>query len=554
MERRNHIKRVFSIALCLMMLAVTLAGCASPQPTASAAPPASSAPVSSAPGDASTPSDNNGEVTLPLVAEKTTLTMWAGAFNASLSSIAKDYNETPFFQELEKRTNVHIEFETSAPGSTDAFNLMIASGSLPDIVIYPTSYQDGLDAGIDDGYYLDLTPYMEQYMPNYNRLRLADADSQKVSETNSGRVAALYQISQSQQPPFMGFMMRKDWLDDLGLQVPETVEEWETVLTAFKNEKNAYAPFAMVGSLGFYSTGFNVAGGFWYDYYMNVDGKLAYGETNDRMKDFLTVMADWYGKGLIDPDFMTKQDAFLIDTAMVTTGQTGAFISYYTMKDMYEAASEDPNMELIAVMPPVKNKGDQIHLSYKPDRLSGSVTAAISAKSQNKELAMQWLDYFFTEEGALLANYGVENETFTFDADGKPAYMDIMTANPDGLSLAQTMTYYTMPPSMIPSYYDWTRELGGVSQGGIDMMYVWDKATKDYMIPGGASMTSEENQEYASIFTNITTYSREKITQFITGIGDINTEWDGFVSTINDLGIERCIELRQAALDRYLNR
>lgn len=554
MERRNHLKRVFSIALCLCMMAVTLAGCASPQPTASAAPSTAPSPAtSSAPGDASTPPSSNGEVALPLVQEKTTLTVWAGAMNASLSSIAKDYNETPFFQELEKRTNVHIEFETSAAGSTDAFNLMIASGSLPDIIIYPTSYQDGLDAGIDDGYYLDLTPYMEQYMPNYNRLRLVDEKSAKLSMTNSNRVAALYQITQSDQPPFMGFMMRKDWLDDLGLQVPETVEEWETVLTAFKNEKGAYAPLAPVGSLGLYSTGFNVSAGFWYDYYMNVDGKIVHGETNDRMKDFLTVMADWYKKGLIDPDFMTKQEAFLIDTAMVTTGQTGAFISYYTMKDMYEAASEDPNMELIAVQPPKRNKDDVTHLAFKKERL-GDVSVAISAKSQNKELAMQWLDYFFTEEGALLANYGIENETFTFDADGKPVYMDFMTANPDGLSLAQTITYYTLPPSMIPCLYDWTRELGGVSQGGIDMMYEWDKATKDYMIPSGASMTSEENQEYASIFTNITTYSKEKITQFITGIADINTEWDGFVSTINDLGIERCIELRQAALDRYLNR
>ena len=551
MKNKLWVKRIVSIILTLSMLAISMAGCTKSTETNTDNTVKDNQNTPAA--EEETASESQEEQGLPLSKEKVTLTMWAGAMNESFATVAKDYNENLFFQEMEKRTNVHIEFQTAAAGNTDAFNLMIASGDLPDLIIYPNSYQDGLDAGIDDGYYLDLTPYAEQYLPNYNKLRLEDKDSAKKSVTDTGRMAAVYAINQSQQPPFFGLMMRKDWLDDLGLEVPETVDEWETVLTAFKEKKGAYAPLAVVGALGTYAAGMNVAYSLFAGNYMYIDDKVVFGQSDENMRNFLTVMADWYQKGLIDPDFMTKQDGLVVDTAMVTTGQTGAFPSFYTMKDMYEAASEDPNMELVAVHAPVLHKGEISKLAYFPDRLT-QICMGVSADSKNKEIAMRWLDYLYTEEGALLCNYGIENDTFTFDQDHKPVFTDKIVKNSEGLSMAQTLAYFTLPPSMLPCYYDWSRELGGVSEDAVNMMYEWGKEKTDYKLPSGVVMTSEENQEYASLYTDISTYTKENMSKFITGVRDINSEWDDYVDTIQNLGIDRCIEITQTALDRYMAR
>lgn len=68
-------------------------------------------------------------------------------------------------------------------------------------------------------------------------------------------------------------------------------------------------------------------------------------------------------------------------------------------------------------------------------------------------------------------------------------------------------------------------------------------------------MTSEENVEYASMFTDIQTYYQEASCQFITGVLDIESaDWDNYLQVMHDMGLARCTEIRQAALDRYLAR
>ena len=546
----GKVKKIIAVGLSLAIVMTNFIGCGK---EATETNETSATPTVQAEATTDTATENANEISLPLSEEKVTLTMYAGSLDTNFAAVAKDYNENAFFQELEKRTNVHIEFQTVPQGSTDAFNLMIASGEIPDLIYGPGSYQDGLDAGIDDGIYLDLTPYLEKELSHYNKLRTQNEEIQRNSLTDSGRVAAAFQIYQTQQPPWMGLMMRKDWLDELGLQVPKTASEWETVLTAFKDKKGAYAPLAIGGILGSYGQGYSIASGIFTGNYLNVDGKVAFNDTTDNMKAFITLLADWYKKGLIDPDFMTKQNTFFADTAMVTTGQTGVFVSMYTMADMYKAASEDKDFELVAVNPPIPDSGEEGKIGYVPAMIGGA-GMAVSAESENKEIAVKWLDYLFSEEGALLANYGIEGDTFNYDKDGKPVFTEKVTKNPDGLSMSQAMALYTCPPSMLPCSYDWTRELAGVSQPSIDMMNVWNQQNRDYNYPGQATMTSEENREYASLYNNIQTYSTERVTQFITGVHDINTEWDDFVNTIKDQGSDRCVELKQAALDRYLKR
>lgn len=273
--------------------------------------------------------DYDGTIQLPLTEEPVTLTVWMPA-DANYFSVNDDYAQSEFFQEMERRTGVHLEFEVPPSGEeTTAFNLMISSGELPDMICMAQNYPDGMDAAIDDGYYLDLTPYLDTYLYNYNHVRQSDPYFMKNTVTDSGRCAVIDILNTEKQGPWIGMQIRQDWLDELGLETPQTYDELENVLTEFKEKKGCYAPLALssVGNFMFgeMAAGFGAMGDF-----INKDGEVVAGFATDEWRDYLTKMNDWYEKGLIDPDFMTDS-AFMVDTELVTTEQSGVWYSMYTM-------------------------------------------------------------------------------------------------------------------------------------------------------------------------------------------------------------------------------
>ena len=80
---------------------------------------------------------------------------------------------------------------------------------------------------------------------------------------------------------------------------------------------------------------------------------------------------------------------------------------------------------------------------------------------------------------------------------------------------------------------------------------VWGRQTDDIMIPTDASFTSDEANEYNNLFVDIETYVEENTVQFIMGTLDIDANWDNFISGLEALNIARCLEIRQASVDRF---
>ena len=67
------------------------------------------------------------------------------------------------------------------------------------------------------------------------------------------------------------------------------------------------------------------------------------------------------------------------------------------------------------------------------------------------------------------------------------------------------------------------------------------------------TMTTEENTEYAQYYTDLLTYVQENNVKFINGQRSLD-EYDAYRDTLKSMGIEKCIALQQAALDRYNKR
>ncbi len=554
----KNAKKLVALLLVLAM-ALSLAACggngdssaSSETSTSSAAEDSSAAEGSGDESQAET--SETGEFQLPIVDEPTTLSYFV-ADDSNCAIMTTDWNDNEFYQEMERRTGVHLEMEmvSSADYQTN-FNLMIASGTLADLIYVGASYYaEGVDAAIDDGYFLDLTDLVDEYMPNYQKVRTSDIQYELLSTTDSGRLGAVYELRQSKQGPWLGLWIRQDWLDDLNLETPVTFDDYHEVLTAFKNEKGATAPLILNfsgsdGEFGTMSGGLNVLN----SWQLDETGKVNFGPYMDAWKEYVTIMNQWYNEGLIDPDFMAT-DERTADMAKVVTGASGLFAALYTMPSVYEAASEDSNMNLAPVNPPVKNEGDEIHIRLRDSYTSGNT--AISADCENPEVAMRWLDYLFTEEGALLANYGVEGDTFEFDENGDPVYTDKIVNNENGWTMTQTMASYLCPSAGIANWSDWTRELAGVREKDQACYDVWSEADDTWRLPSSVTLTQDESTERAALYADISTTVKEQTAQFISGALDIESNWDAYIASLESSGIERAIEITQAAYDRYLAR
>lgn len=554
----KNAKKLVALLLSLaLVLSLGACGGNGGSSTSSEASPSSTTEESGAAAESGDESQaetaETGEFQLPIVDEPTTLSYFV-ADDSNAAIMTTDWNDNEFYQEMERRTGVHLEFEmvSSADYQTN-FNLMIASGNLADMIYVGASYYaEGVDAAIDDGYFLDLTDLVDEYMPNYEKVRTSDVQYELLSTTDSGRLGAVYELRQSKQGPWLGLWIRQDWLDDLNLDTPVTFDDYHEVLTAFKNEKGATAPLILNfsgsdGEFGTMSGGLNVLN----SWQLDETGKVNFGPYMDAWKEYVTIMHQWYTEGLIDPDFMAT-DERTADMAKVVTGASGLFAALYTMPSVYEAASEDPNMNLAPVNPPVMNEGDEGHIRLRDSYTSGNT--AISADSENWEVALRWLDYLYTDEGALLANYGVEGDTFEFDENGKPVFTDKILNNENGWTMTQTVASYLCPSAGIANWSDWTRELAGVPEKDQACYDVWSEFSDDWRLPSSVTLTQDESTERAALYADISTIVKEQTAQFISGALDIEENWDAYISALEASGMERAIEITQAAYDRYLAR
>lgn len=489
---------------------------------------------------------NSSVLKLPATSEPIELTVFAG-IDSNLVGIINDYNENAFFKELERRTGVHLKFIiTGIEKEQEIYNEMVASGNMADIITHEGNYYpDGWDAAVEDGIYLDLTPYLNTYLKDYNRVRTRDPFVEKSTRTAKGRVVTCNVIYTEPQGPWIGLMVRKDWLDELGLDIPVTFDDWEKMLTLFKTEKNCYAPLSL-GQYGYMSLSHALSAGFdVLETFMQVDGKVIYGPITENWKEYLTLLNKWYRKGLIDPNFMIN-GAWQADKTMIIKGETGAWNAMYTMISEYERSNDE--IMVIPVPSPVKKAGDKLHIRREDSIVGNGV--AISARCKYPQVAMQLLNYLYTDEGALLANYGIENDTFVYGEDGKPKVTKKISQNPV-YSMPQAQALYLIPPSKFGGLYDWTRELSAVPEKDIKALEIWATADDDYILPDKLCFEGQEACERAAIVSAVTTYVNDCTVKFIIGALDINNYWDEYVNTIKRMGIQRAIEITQKSLDRF---
>ncbi|MBW7456065.1 extracellular solute-binding protein, partial [Paenibacillus sepulcri] len=280
-------KRLFATALSIVLLGTLLIACSSNGGNAGSGNTNTDKPAN----ETETPAETTA-TTYPIKTDEK-LSYW-GEINGNLIGVKASHSEVPFFQDWQKKTGVSLEFTAPPTGQTqEALNVMLASGDLPDMIEYNfLGFPGGPEKAINDGYILKLNDLIDKYAPNLKKFLQENPDIDKMVKTDSGSYYAFPFIRGDEYlRVFQGPIIRKDWLDELGLSVPETIDEWTAALTAFKEKKGAAAPFSVVSKPRFFNESgngaflgaFGVNRGFYQE-----DGVIKFGPSESGFKEYLS--------------------------------------------------------------------------------------------------------------------------------------------------------------------------------------------------------------------------------------------------------------------------
>ena len=477
------------------------------------------------------------------------LTYWV-ALNPNAATTVSEYGETPFSKALQERLGVEIEYEHPPQGQTsEKFNIMISMGELPDIIEYQwMNYPGGPAKALSDNVIQQLD--IKEKAPNLYSYIEGNKEVDNLIKTDDGKYFGFPFIRGDRiLQTSAGIIIRQDWLDSLGLEMPQTVDDWDNVLKAFKEQKGAKYPLSYNASFADYGAfvgAYGTIDGLYID-----DGKVKYGALEPGYKQFVAKMNEWYEAGYIPTDYATM-DSKAVDANIIngfsgaTVGSVGSGIGRWTA-----AATEDGH-KLAGAPYPVLERGQKPEFGQM-QLVTPGVFTAISRDCKNIDLAMKVLDYGYSEEGRMLYNFGIEGESYEM-IDGYPTYTDIITDNPDGLSMSAAMARYIQAYDAGPFIQDkrYIEQYSRLPEQK-EAFTVWSDTNMENHLAPNISLTPKDSEVMAKKIVSINTYAEEQITKFIMGLEPVDN-YDSFVEELKVRGVEEYLELMQAAYERFLNR
>ena len=207
-----------------------------------------------------------------------------------------------FVTEYEARTGVHIDWNVvDTETSTEAFALMIAGGDYCDMIYnFANLYSNGVDHAIANDIIIDIGPMLQSEMPFYSSLLYADEDLVRAVTSPSGAIGYVSGILD--KPAYVyGPCIRKDWLNDCGLDEPVTYDDYYNVLKAFQSQEGAagplWIPYTGTPEQHYLAAGYGIpafsnAKGMraTLPFYID-DGTVGYGPTQDAYLEYMTMLS-----------------------------------------------------------------------------------------------------------------------------------------------------------------------------------------------------------------------------------------------------------------------
>ena len=454
--------------------------------------------------------------------------------------------ENDVYGQISEYTGIPVEFSFQPSSEYEIFiqTELVSARDLPDLI---WGISNDLLHSIDfpEDILMELSSYIEKSAPNYLSWLKDDERLILDSATNDHKIYCFNIISEQEYGlSTFGPIIRKDLLEQLKYDVPQTYDEWDAILheACGQVSQPLVLPQEAIFTGNYLSSGFGISLAF--DGYGNgfytENNEVKFGMMEDSFCDFVSLLNNWYKEQIITTSFLDfpsiADTEYLIKQA---EGESAIFFATYQQLISTLAITEIQNYSIIPVSDPVLSIDTKSHMGSTPEERTIQAGFSVSVQCANINNAIRFIDYLYSNEGILLSNYGIEGESYIFE-NGKPVYTEIDIDN---------YTSFTLIGVVTSSYFE-----KKLDQQLCSCSEIWRKQCDfSYMLPAGLAYDPDTKGELVSLLADVTTIAKTELLLLISGeksISDIANIRDSLESA----GVYRCIEIIQESLNAYLNR
>ncbi len=484
------------------------------------------------------------------------------------------FEDNEFTRWYEEKTNVHITWQIVPDEERDtALNLRLASGDYPDILMSfrPTLAVQELYGG--QGIFIALNDLIDQHAVEFKRVVEQYPLTPRTVTASDGNIYSLPYVNDC----FHCAQDKKMWiyqpfLDALGLEMPQTTDEYLAFLRACKeqdvngNGEDDELPLASgTGSWNdqldlYFMNSFTFNPGEPY-VFVGDDGQVAVSYNQDGWRQGSAYLAGIYAEGLMDPESFTQNNEQLVAKGNAETpiigsapgGSWGVFVTW-TGDDPSQCRAE------YVLMPALEGPEGVRWSAYNPYLPYATGDFIITDKCENPEIAFRWADGLYDLETTLRSVQGAPDvnwrwaEDGQIGSDGQQAIWDSLPTEGDSSAGSTTAWVQTGP-----SYRSARVRFGEAVDDPEMLRYNLDTITQEvleaYRQPAEMwipplSFTQDEAQVVAEAEATIVPFVQQRFAEWVTGNRNVDEDWESYLEELNGLGVENYLATYQAALER----
>ena len=483
-------------------------------------------------------------------------------------AIVEDFNTNTFTEWYENRTGVHIEFDIVSPGTEqEKLNLVLASGDLPDIIVGLGVEQSTQAIYGPQGLFLPLNDLINEYGVHTKEVFEGSPLVEALITSPDGNIYGLPQVNECYHCFYsQRAYINQVWLDNLGLDMPQTTDDLFNALVAFKEQDPNGNGEADEIPLAAATTGWNtnldgfLMNPFVYSeqfnnnrYLVLEDGIISAVVDTEGWREGLKYLNKLYNAGLFGEESFTQEHTQIRQLVENEEAALVGFIIAGAPPVFGSIAGE--RWHEYTVLAPLEGPTGLRQAAYNPYGV-GPGQCVISAATEHPEIAFRWCDGLYEREATLHSVFGRKGEEWNFAAEGEiglngePAIWERYTT----FNEPQNFHWAQVGPSYRPNHL----RLGEKQRGEQDLEVVLYRETNEKMEPYARSIediipplafSEDQSIELTDLRLAVFDYVAEMEAQFVLGQADLDADWSTYLETLETLGLPRLVEIYQAAYD-----
>lgn len=499
----------------------------------------------------------------------------------AISALSKGYDDNEVLNQMQEEAGIKINWNVMSDSLSEQVNIRIAGRQLPDAFLAVGFSNYDISTYGSDGAFIDLTPYLtEEYMPNLTKILEENPDIKSAITMSDG---CIYGLPSAEKMGTAGIgaeedysiytipqfsMINKAWLDELGLEVPATLDELHEALVAFQeNDMSATYYGNAAGSTIPMSTGFDqwcwgqniFYAGFGFtnwpndvinDLVLNPDGNVEFICASDKYREALTYFHDWYAEGLMDVEMFSQSDTQLISKC--SQGYVGVSTWWYIDELMGDYADD-------YVFLPVLDGPDGTHnVTVRTGGATVSGNLSITSACKSPANLLKFFDQWYDPENVMQLQYGPIG-TYFVEQDENGVWNSISddaAKEKFGKTAGELKGEYEVygPKLILSDYYNTTFKMEDRAIERLEDLYNFWMPYVDSTVtyPVDCVYTEDELDVIDRYKTDFENTVAEQEGLWLKEGGPTDAEWESYIAKLTEkCGMNELLEVYQAAYERY---